>query len=514
MKFLQKIGKSLMLPIASLPVAALLLRLGAMLTGDIHGLPVAILTIGHIIQSGGDALFSNLGLIFAVGVAIGFSDDQHGTSALAAVIGYLVLFNVLGATYKMLNPKDLSNTDLSTITDLAKYKAAAAAQISAYSIPGLGMNGFGGSTILPGIVIGIVSGSTYNKFKATKLHPALSFFGGKRLVPLLTSIFAIFLGVVFAFILPYLQAGISQIALFINKTTPFGFFFYGILNRLLIPTGLHHVINTFFWFTVGHCANNSTIQGDISMFLNHCQAAPGFSTPGSFQSGFFPIMMGGLPGAALAIAHCAKPEKRAEILGLMGGVAAVSFLTGVTEPIEFTFMFLSPVLYGIHAVLMGVSLFTTNLLHFYAGFGFSAGLIDYLLNFTIATNPLGVLAIAVVMFGLYYTIFRVIITKFDLKTPGREDESDPANVALVDLNSGDSKASKIYAAIGGKDNVKVINNCTTRLRLQLNDTSIVNQEAVKAAGAMGQIKVNDKEYQIIIGTDVEFVADEMKNLHK
>lgn len=513
MKFLQKIGKSLMLPIASLPVAALLLRLGVMLDTDLaKSMPQAVIVIGTVIQSGGNALFSNLGLIFAVGVAIGFSKDQHGSSALAAVIGYLVLFNVLGSVYKILNPSDLSNTDLTTITDLTKYKAVAAAQISGYSIPALGMSGFGGPTIFPAIVIGIISGTIYNKFKDVKLPSALSFFGGKRLVPLLTSIVAIFLGIVFAFVMPLLAEGVKQIAIFMNNTKPYGFFVYGLFNRLLIPTGLHHVVNTFFWFTTGHCANNPSLQGDITMFLNHCEAAKGFATPGSFQAGFFPIMMFGLPGAAIAIALSAKPERRAEMLGLMGGVALVSFLTGVTEPIEFSFMFVSPVLFGIHAILTGLSLFLTNLLHMYHGFGFSAGLLDYLLNFTIAKNPLGIAAIGVAMFAIYFFTFKFVITAFDLKTPGREDEVvlTEEQVASAAAHQNDSKAAKIYAALGGKENVVEVNNCTTRLRLVVKDVTAINQSAIKAAGAMGQVKVSDTEYQVIIGTDVEFIADEMR----
>lgn len=248
------------------------------------------------------------------------------------------------------------------------------------------------------------------------------------------------------------------------------------------------------------------------MFLNHCEAAKGFATPGSFQAGFFPIMMFGLPGAAIAIALSAKPERRAEMLGLMGGVALVSFLTGVTEPIEFSFMFVSPVLFGIHAILTGLSLFLTNLLHMYHGFGFSAGLLDYLLNFTIAKNPLGIAAIGVAMFAIYFFTFKFVITAFDLKTPGREDEVvlTEEQVASAAAHQNDSKAAKIYAALGGKENVVEVNNCTTRLRLVVKDVTAINQSAIKAAGAMGQVKVSDTEYQVIIGTDVEFIADEMR----
>lgn len=512
MKFLQQIGKSLMLPIASLPVAAILLRLGVMLSTDLHNMPEFVVATGHIIQFAGGALFDNLGIIFAVGIAIGFSKDQHGSAALAGLIGYLVMFSVMGAFFKILNPHDLANQDLSKVTSLAKYKEISAAQISGYSIPAFNMKNFGGASILPAIVIGVISGTTYNKFKDVKLPQALSFFGGKRLVPLLTSIFAIFVGLFFAWAMKGLSTGVANIATWINNTKPFGFFIYGLLNRLLIPTGLHHVMNTFFWFSTGHCASNPTIQGDIPMFINHCKAASGFATPGSFQAGFFPIMMFGLPGAAFAIAHSAKAENRKRILGIMGGVAAVSFLTGVTEPIEFAFMFASPVLFGLHAIFTGASLLITNALHMYHGFGFSAGLTDFLLNFNIATNPLGILAVGIGMFVIYYFSFRFVITKFNVLTPGREDEEISATEVNVNVKD-DEKASIYYAAIGGVENVVEVNNCTTRLRLVLKDTSLVDSSKVKSAGAMGQIKISDTEYQIIVGPEVEFIADAMRNIH-
>lgn len=512
MKFLQQIGKSLMLPIASLPVAAILLRVGVMLSHDLHNVPEFLISTGQIIQFAGQALFDNLGIIFAVGIAIGFSKDQHGSAALAGLIGYLVMFSVMGAFFKILNPHDLANQDLSKVTSLAKYKEISTAQVTGYSIPAFKMTNFGGASILPAIIIGVIAGLTYNKFKDVRLPQALSFFGGKRLVPLLTSIFAIFVGLFFAWTMKWFSLGVSNVATWINNTKPFGFFVYGLLNRLLIPTGLHHVMNTFFWFTTGHCSNNPSLQGDITMFLNHCSAAKGFSTPGSFQTGFFPVMMFGLPGAALAIAHCAKPENKKKIYGVMGGVAAVSFLTGVTEPIEFAFMFASPVLFVLHAILTGLSHLITNSLHMYHGFGFSAGFTDYILNFNIATNPLWLLVVGLGMFVTYYVSFRFIITKFNVLTPGRENNNTNTNEINTNIKD-DQKASMYYEALGGFNNIIEINNCTTRLRLVLKATNLVNKDQVKEIGAMGQIQISNTEYQIIIGPEVEFIADAMRNLH-
>lgn len=516
MQFLQKIGKSLMLPIASLPVAALLLRLGVYFSGDLTSAPDFVVAIGKIILSAGDSLFSNLGLIFAVGVAIGFSKDQHGSAALAAVIGFLVTFGVLGAVFKLTHPNDLANTALDSAKTLADYKKISAAQISLYNIPGLDMKGYGGATILPGIIIGIIAGGTYNKFKDIKLHQSLSFFGGRRFVPLMTSIFAIFLGIVLAFALPIFKDGVEAIAKFVNNTRPFGLFVYGFANRLLIPTGLHHVFNTFFWFVTGHCASDATVTGDINMFLKHCKPAAGFATPGSFQSGFFPIMMFGLPGAALAMARSAKPENRKKVMGIMLGVAGVSFMTGVTEPIEFSFMFASPVLYFVHAVLTGLSFVVVNLLGVFHGFGFSAGLFDYLLNFKIGTNPILIIPIGLVFGAVYYFVFMFMIKRFNILTPGREDESSDSVTEDSDetlSENADDKAKAYYEAVGGSENVVEVNNCTTRLRLVLKDTSIVKESKIKLLGAMGQVKVDDKNYQIIIGPEVEFLADDMRKVH-
>lgn len=517
MLFLQKIGKSLMLPIASLPVAALLLRFGVLLDKDLaNHLPQFLIVVGQVIQVAGGALFDNIGIIFAVGIAIGFSKDQHGSSALAALIGYLVMFAVIGAVYKVANPASLANKNLDKITDLVEYKAALAKQINGYNIGDLNFKGFGGQTILPAIVIGVVAGSTYNKFKDVKLHQSLSFFGGKRLVPLLTSIFAIFIGVIFAYITPYLQHGIEALTSYINSTKSIGYFLYGFLNRLLIPTGLHHVLNSFFWFVSGKCLDpgKDALTGDINLFLNACkQVTSSTATPGTFQTGFFPIMMFGLPGAALAMVKTAKKENRKNVLGVMGGIAAVSFLTGVTEPIEFSFMFASPVLFALHAILTGLSHVLTNLLHVYHGFGFSAGLLDYILNFTIAKNPLYILIIGAFMFPAYYFSFSFIIQKWNIKTPGREEDEfeNKDNDSTIKTTTSD-KIQVIFDAIGGSSNIVEVNNCTTRLRLVLKDTSIVDQKAIKSTGAMGQVKVSDTQYQIIIGPEVEFWADDLKKL--
>ncbi|USK37456.1 PTS transporter subunit EIIC [Cytobacillus firmus] len=364
--FLQKIGKSLMLPIAVMPAAALLLRLGQ---DDLLGIP--------FISAAGNAVFGHLALLFAIGIAIGFSKDGSGAAALAGAVGYFVLTEGAAAINDTVN-----------------------------------MGVFGG------IISGIIAGLLYNKYHDIKLPEWLGFFGGKRFVPIITSLVMIVIAFLFGYVWPPVQAGINSVGDWIIGAGAAGVGVFGFLNRLLIPVGLHHILNTLVWFEFGEFTNaaGDVIKGDLWRFLAKDPSA------GIFMTGFFPIMMFGLPGAALAMVAAAKKERRKAVAGAMAGLAFTSFLTGITEPIEFLFMFLSPVLYLIHAALTGLAMSITYVLDIHHGFGFSAGALDYILNFGIAQKPVLLAGIGLLYALLYFAVFYFLIKKLDLKTPGREDE--------------------------------------------------------------------------------------------
>ncbi|PGB14678.1 N-acetylglucosamine-specific PTS transporter subunit IIBC [Bacillus toyonensis] len=495
LQFLQRIGKALMLPIAVLPAAGLLLRLGQ---EDVFNIPV--------MAQAGAAIFDNLALIFAIGVAIGLSVDGSGAAGLAGAIGYLVLQNTTNALSKAYSAAEL-NDKLKSVQDLVgsvdptkladtMTKVSKAAALT----PKINM------AILGGIIAGVVAGLLYNKFHKIKLPEWLGFFAGKRFVPIITSIVMLLLGLVFGQIWPTIQSGIDAVAHGIVNLGSVGAGLFGLLNRLLIPIGLHHVMNTYFWFVLGDFTNaaGDIVHGDIARFFAKDPSA------GMFMTGFFPIMMFGLPAACFAMIAAAKPEKRKMVTGMLGGLALTSFLTGITEPIEFSFMFLSPVLYGIHAVLTGLSLFITTTLGIHDGFSFSAGAIDYVLNFGIATKPVLLAGIGLIYAAIYFAVFYFLIKKFDLKTPGREDEDEDELAEEGDAPVAGSIGETYVAALGGKDNLAVIDNCATRLRLQVKDASQVNEAALKRAGAKGVMKLSNTSVQVIVGTNVESVADDMK----
>ncbi|WP_369901184.1 N-acetylglucosamine-specific PTS transporter subunit IIBC [Bacillus manliponensis] len=492
LQFLQRIGKALMLPIAVLPAAGILLRLGQ---PDVWDIPV--------MAQAGAAIFDNLALIFAIGVAIGLSVDGSGAAGLAGAIGYLVLKNTTNAlsnTYSTaeLNDKLKSVQDLASSVDPSKL-AETMTKISktAALTPKIDM------AILGGIIAGVVAGLLYNKFHKIKLPEWLGFFAGKRFVPIITSVVMLLLGLVFGQIWPTIQSGIDAVAHGIVNLDAIGAGIFGFLNRLLIPIGLHHVMNTYFWFVLGDFTNaaGDVVQGDIARFF------AGDPSAGMFMTGFFPIMMFGLPAACFAMIAAAKPEKRKLVAGMLGGLALTSFLTGITEPIEFSFMFLSPVLYGVHAVLTGLSLFITTTLDIHHGFAFSAGAIDYGLNFGIAQKPLLLAGIGLIYALIYFVVFYFMIKKFDLKTPGREDEDE---VTEGEAGEAGSIGETYVMALGGKENLTVIDNCATRLRLQVKDAGLVNEAALKRAGAKGVMKLSNTSVQVIVGTNVESVADDMK----
>jgi N-acetylglucosamine PTS system EIICBA or EIICB component len=384
---LQKFGRSLMLPIAALPVAALLLRLGQPDLLGAEGLGWD--KVAAVIGAAGNAIFANLPLLFAVGVAIGIAKKADGSTALAAVVGYLVFKGVGDA----MSPIVLGTAAEGEEQDLINYG------------------------VLGGILIGLIAGYLWQRYHRISLPPYLAFFGGRRFVPIITSFAAIALSVLLSLVYPLFDSGLTSIGNWVTENSVIGGFVYGTLNRLLIPLGLHHILNSGPWFIVGsYQTGGETYHGDIARFL------AGDPTAGAFMTGFFPIMMFALPAAALAIWHEAKPAHRKAVGGIMLSAALTSFLTGVTEPLEFAFMFVAWPLYVIHAVLTGTSLALTNALGIKDGFGFSAGFFDYALNFNIATHPLWLVPIGLGYAALYYFLFRLVIRKWNLRTPGREDE--------------------------------------------------------------------------------------------
>ncbi|MGD6804308.1 N-acetylglucosamine-specific PTS transporter subunit IIBC [Rossellomorea aquimaris] len=453
--FLQRIGKALMLPIAVLPAAALLLRLGQPDLLDIA-----------FVSAAGKAIFDHLALLFAIGVAIGLSKDGNGAAGLAGAIGFLVL---------------------------GEGTKAISADIN--------------MGVLGGILSGVIAGLLYNRYHDKKLPDYLGFFGGRRFVPIITSLVMILLAGVFGYVWPPIQDAINGIGEWIVGAGALGVGMFGFLNRLLIPLGLHHVLNTLVWFEFGEFTNaaGEVVKGDLTRFFAKDPAA------GAFMTGFFPVMMFGLPAAALAMIAAAKKERRKLISGAMIGIAFTSFLTGITEPIEFLFMFLSPVLYLAHAVLTGAAMSLAYVLDIHHGFGFSAGAIDYILNFNIAQKPLLLLGLGLVYGVLYFVIFYFMIIKFNLKTPGREVEVEGEFSPGAGGNYKEL-AEKYLAALGGKGNIISIDNCVTRLRLLVEDTGLVNEPELKGLGAKGVIKLNQKDLQVVVGTDVEFLSNELKKL--
>ena len=455
---LQKVGKALMLPIAVMPAAAILLRLGAGVPG-IEGI------VAEIMLKAGAAIFDNLYLLFGIGIALGLAKDNHGAAALAGAVGVLVTKNV----YTVIDP------DINT-------------------------------GVMVGIIMGVIAGVLYNKFHNIKLPEFLGFFGGKRFVPIITSFAGVAMGIVFGILWPYAQNGIDAIGNAAINAGAVGTFFFGFGNRLLIPIGLHHVLNSIFWFTFGSFTNaaGEVVNGDLWRYF------AGDPSAGVYMAGFFPMMMFGLPAACLAMYHSAKKENKKAVAGMFISIAFTSFLTGITEPIEFLFVFLSPLLYLVHAILTGLSLALTQVLGILHGFGFSAGLIDYLLNMYLSTKGLLIIPLGLAFGVVYYFVFRFMIAKFDIPTPGRLDEVSEESDNLISERGVSEVARGYFNAIGGRENIVEIDSCITRLRLTLKDASIIDEAAIKRLGAAGIIKPNNKNVQIVVGTHAELIAEEMK----
>jgi len=444
----QKVGKALMTPVAVLPAAALLLRLGVLWEID-------------VMTAAGAAIFDNLAIFFAIGVAFGLAKNNQGVAGLAGYVSYEII------------------TGIATTIN-----------------PDINMG------VLGGMLAGILSGVLYNKFYNIKLPDWLGFFGGKRFVPIVSSFASMIVGFAFGYIWPPIQNAIDAVGSWMIDGGAFGVFAFGTLNRLLIPTGLHHVINNITWFVFGEY-NGAT--GDLGRFF------AGDPSAGQFMTGFYPIMMFALPGAALAMYFAAKKVNRPAVGGMLFSVAFTSFLTGITEPIEFMFMFIAPVLYVLHALLTGASLALTYVLGIRHGFGFSAGAIDYFVNYNLATKPFLLIPIGVVFFGLYFGLFTLFIRVFNLPTPGRLDD-EVGNEDLMEEMGVSTLAREYLNLIGGKENIVDVDACITRLRLTLKDNSMITKENVKALGASGVILPNKTNAQIVIGTKAEIIAEEMKQL--
>ncbi|WNG45934.1 PTS N-acetyl-D-glucosamine transporter [Archangium minus] len=477
----QQLGRALMLPIAVLPIAGLLLRLGQ---PDLLDIP--------FIAAAGDAIFSNLGLLFAVGVAVGFARENHGAAGLAGAVGFFI--TIKGADALVNIPPEVIENLTGAAKDLAvsSYKARLVSKIS----------------VPVGILSGLIAGTMYNRFKDIKLPEYLAFFGGRRFVPIITGLACLVLALVFGFGFPVVEAGLDGISRSVFAAGKFGLFLYGVFNRLLIVTGLHHILNNMAWFLVG---DYNGVTGDLKRFF------AGDPTAGAMMAGFFPVMMFGLPAACLAMYHAAPKHNRAKVGGVLLSMALTSFLTGVTEPIEFAFMFLAPALYALHAVLTGLSHVIMDALNVKLGFGFSAGMFDYVLNYGKATNPLLLLPIGGAYAVAYYGLFRVCIARFNLKTIGREDESaasagETANIDGVSTPAPALARGEAYLkALGGTANIQVVDACTTRLRLTVADNARVDETALKALGARGVIRPSAGSVQVIIGPLADQVAGEVRD---
>ena len=485
--YLQKVGRALMVPVATLPAAAILMGVGYWIDPVGWGGDNAL--AAFFIKSG-SAIIDNMSVLFAIGVAYGMSKDKDGAAALTGFVGFLVL------------------TTLCSPAAVSMIQKIPADQVPA---------AFGKiSNQFVGILVGIISAELYNRFSSVELPKALSFFSGRRLVPILTSFVMIAVAFIMMYIWPVIFDGLVNFGEHIQKLGSVGAGVYAFFNRLLIPVGLHHALNSVFWFDVAGI-------NDIPNFLGGAQSIEAgkavVGITGRYQAGFFPIMMFGLPGAALAIYHCARPENKAKVLGIMMAGAFAAFFTGITEPLEFSFMFVAPVLYVIHAVLTGISVFIAASMHWIAGFGFSAGLVDMVLS---SRNPLAVhwwmlIPQGLVFFVIYYVVFRFTITKFNLMTPGRElavagSEADGQD---VNVSSGSEQdvaglARQYIAAVGGSDNLTGIDACITRLRLNVKDSSLVNEALAKRLGASGVIRLNKTSVQIIVGFVAEKIANAMK----
>ncbi len=489
MKFLQKLGKSLMLPVACLPICGLLMGIGyalcpsTMQGGDVTGF---VQLLGLFLVKAGAALIDNMAILFVIGVGVGMSEDNDGTGGVAALASWLMMTTLLNTGFVTTIMPSVAENINSTI---AFDKIA---------------NPF------IGILAGVIGSTCYNKFKGTKLPDWLSFFSGKRCVAIIAGVVSIVVSAVLLFVWPLIFGVLISAGQAIAGMGAVGAGIYAFLNRLLIPTGLHHALNNVFWFdTIG--------LGDLGNFWAGKTSADVSWDLGMYMSGFFPCMMFGIPGAALAMIQTAKSNKKKVAIGLVASAAVCSFVCGVTEPFEFGFMFLAPALYLVYAALYGIFTVITVLVGFRAGFCFSAGATDLVFSASLpaAQNTWMIIPLGIAAFIVFYLVFRFAIIKWDLKTPGREDDDEEAEKKVVLSNDNFTEvAAIILEGVGGKENVASVDNCITRLRLEIKDYTAVDEKKIKSAGVAGVIRPGKTSVQVVIGTKVQFVADEFKKLCK
>jgi PTS system N-acetylglucosamine-specific IIC component len=470
--WLQPLGGALLLPIAALPIAGLLLRLGQ---PDLLNLP--------FIAAAGDAVFSNLGLLFAIGVAVGLAKDNNGAAGLAGAICFLIASK--GAIAVLQPPAEI----------LKNVPAA----FQAMTIATFKNDAIARSGVPMGLLSGIIAGYVYNRFHSLKLPEYLAFFGGRRSVPIISGLGGLVLAALFGFTWQGLNQFIDAASRTVLAHGLLGPFIFGILNRLLIIVGLHHILNNFVYFIMG---DYHGVYGDLNRFF------AGDPTAGTFMTGFFPALMFGLPAACLAMYHAARADRKAAVAGMFLSMALTVFITGVTEPIEFSFIFQAPILYALHALLTGVAMVIMSLLGVHLGYTFSAGLIDYLINFKLATRPLLLLPVGLAYSVLYYGLFRFFIQRFNLATPGREAAGTP----IVEQAPTGTREEGFVTALGGADNLVSIDACTTRLRLIVADQTKIDEPALKALGARGVIRPSDKAVQIVLGPVADQVAGDMRRV--
>ena len=488
MKYLQKLGKAMMLPVAALPICGILMGLGYALAPAAMGAAGATegfaYVLGVFLIKAGAALIDNMAILFAIGVGVGLAKDNDGTAGLAGMVSYLMITTLL-------NP--------GTVSTIAPGMIAS--EINQVAFAKIGGNAF------IGILAGIVGGISYNKFKGSKLPDVLAFFSGKRSVAIVTAVVSIVVAAILLFVWPVIFGGLVALGNAIVGLDAVGAGIYAFLNRLLIPTGLHHALNNVFWFdTIG--------LGDLSAYWGAKTSADMGWSVGMYMAGFFPCMMFGIPGAALAIIQTAKPGKRKNAIGIVGTAAVCAFICGVTEPFEFAFMFLAFPLYVVYAALYGIFTTIAVALGFRAGFCFSAGATDLIFSASLpaAANTWLILPLGAAAFIVFYFVFKFAITKWDLKTPGREDDQEGELKIEMANDDYTTMAQIILEGLGGKENVTSIDHCITRLRLEVKDRLLVDEKKIKSSGASGVIRPGKTAVQVVIGPKVQFVYEEFKKI--
>ena len=488
MKYLQKLGKAMMLPVAALPICGILMGLGYALAPAAMGAAGATegfaYVLGVFLIKAGAALIDNMAILFAIGVGVGLAKDNDGTAGLAGMVSYLMITTLLAPV---------------TVSTIAPGMIAS--EINQVAFSKIDGNAF------IGILAGIVGGICYNKFKGTKLPDVLAFFSGKRSVAIVTAVVSIVVSAILLFVWPVIFGGLVALGNAVVGLDAVGAGIYAFLNRLLIPTGLHHALNNVFWFDI-------IGLGDLSAYWGAKTSADMGWSVGMYMAGFFPCMMFGIPGAALAMIQTAKPGKKKNAIGIVGAAAVCAFICGVTEPFEFAFMFLAFPLYVVYAALYGIFTTITVALGFRAGFCFSAGATDLIFSASLpaAANTWLILPLGAAAFIVFYFVFKFAITKWDLKTPGREDDQE--GELKIELANDDytTMAQIILEGLGGKENVTSIDHCITRLRLEVKDRLLVDEKKIKSSGASGVIRPGKTAVQVVIGPKVQFVYDEFKKI--